>query len=337
MGTPRVSVIIPATSRPELLRACLRSLARFAPRDIPFETIVVLNEARAEVTVDPDQAPPGLQVIRSAVNLGMAGSGNRGRQLATGELLITLHDDTEIGPGWMEALVETADTHPEAGAIGGQVLYPDGSLQDAGMILWRDATTSQPWVGETPPPERFDRVRAVDYCGSSALLVRTAAWDAAGGLEERFYPAYYVDVDLSMALRQLGLVVLYQPAAVIRHHRGASSPLRFRQFVSARNRSWFLEKWGAALADHEPPDRSRAGIERAMARAERFAELCRRRGPAPNAPQRESVPFDPVLQERRHRKKSRALRMAYARHRLTAFFGRVVDGLRQRLALRILN
>ena len=331
MSAPRVSVIIPATSRPELLRACLRSLARFAPPDIPFETIVVLNQARAEVSVDADGTVPGLQVIRSAVNLGMAGSGNRGRQLAKGELLITLHDDAEIGPGWMEALVETADRHPEAGAIGGKVLYPDGRLQDAGMILWRDATTSQPWVGDAPPPESFDRVRAVDYCGSSALLVRAAAWDAAGGLEERFYPAYYVDVDLSMALRQLGLVVLYQPDAVIRHHRGASSPLRFRQFVSERNRSVFLEKWSAALAEHEPPDRSPAGIERAMERAERFAELCRRRGPAPKAPQRESVAFDPAAQERRHRKKHRALRLAYARHRLSAFFGQMIEALRQRL------
>ena len=79
------------------------------------------------------------------------------------------------------------------------------------MILWRDATTSPPWIGDAPDPDSFNQPRAVDYCGSSSLLVRAVAWDAVGGLDERIYPAYYVDVDLSMALRSRGWSVLYQP------------------------------------------------------------------------------------------------------------------------------
>src|SRR5262249_11859966 len=156
-------------------------------------------------------------------NLGLAGAGNRGRALAKGELLVLLHDDAEVEPGWLEALVEAADRHPEAGAIGGKVLFPDGRLQSAGMILWRDATTSPPWTkGTTPDPAAFDRPRAVDYCGTCSLLVRAAVWDAAGGLDERLFPVYFVDVDLAMAIRRMGRVVLYEPRSVIRHHQGAS-------------------------------------------------------------------------------------------------------------------
>ena len=308
-------MIIPAASTPELLCACLGSLARFGSRQIPFETIVVLNEASRDFETGLREAVTGVKVVASPVNLGMAGAGNRGRSLAQGEFLVTLHDDAEIEPGWLEALVETADAHPEAGAIGGKAILPNGRLQHAGCILWRDASPSPPWVGQAPPPTAFDRLRPVDFGGTSSLLVRATAWDAVGGLDERFYPAYYVDIDLCMALRQQRFVVLYQPASRIRHRQSASTTKRFRDFIFSRNRELFLEKWSAALGDQEPRgEDSPAAIERALARAEAFAERCRREGIVVTYPPPKRAPFDPVEQERRHFEMSRALQKAYVAH-----------------------
>src|SRR5262249_1491628 len=154
------------------LTACLRSLARFAPDDIPFETIVVLNNATADKLAVLQAAADGIILVSSPDNLGIAGAGNRGRAQARGQYLVLLHDEAEIEAGWMQALVRTAEQHPRAGAIGGKVLHPTGELQNAGMILWCDGTTSPPWLGEAPSAESFDSLRAVDYCGSSSLLVR---------------------------------------------------------------------------------------------------------------------------------------------------------------------
>jgi GT2 family glycosyltransferase len=310
---PRVSIIIPAGCPSPLLHACLRSLERFGPRDIPYETSVVMNHATADDAAQLRTEVTGVEVVASTVNLGLAGAGNRGRSLARGEYLVLLHDDAEVEPGWLEALVETADAHPEAGAVGGTVLYPDGGLQDAGLILWRDASTSPPWVGQAPASAAFARLRAVDYCGTSSLLVRTAAWDAAGGLDERFYPVYYVDVDLAMALRRRGWLVLFQPASRIRHHRGASGSPAFRSFVSQRNRRMFRAKWRAALEEHEPPRmNSVAAVERAWARAEAFAESRRRRPVMQTDPPAQPAPFDSISQELRSLEKDRELRDAYA-------------------------
>ena len=291
----------------------MRSLERYGPSDIPYETIVVLNNATPDAAAQLRAKVTGVEVVASPVNLGLAGAGNRGRSLARGEFLVLLHDDAEVEPGWLEALVETADAHPEAGAVGGTVLYPDGRLQDAGLILWRDASTSSPWVGQAPAPASFTRLRAVDYCGTSSLLVRSAGWDAVGGLDERFYPVYYVDVDLAMALRRRGWVVLFQPASRIRHHRGASGPPAFRSFVSQRNRRMFREKWRAALEEHEPPGRnSVAAVERALARAEALAESRRRRPVMEADPPPQPAAFDPVSLEFRSLEKDRELRNAYA-------------------------
>lgn len=311
---PRVSIIIPATAGPDLLHACLRSISRCGPSTIPYETIVVLNEAWDEDAARLREAVTGVQVISSPFNLGLAGAGNRGRDLARGEFLLLLHDDAEVEPGWMEALVETADSHPEAGAIGGKVLHPDGRLQFAGQILWRNGWTSPPWVGRPPAPDAFGKIRAVDHCGTSSLLVRAAAWDLVGGLDERFYPVYCVDVDLGMALQAHGFVVLYQPASRIRHHQGASTTDRFKEFLFNRNWLQFIEKWGAALNAYEPNDGDlAAAIERAIARTDAFHQArmgvrtaCPAATPRP--------PFDPILQERRLAERSRTIQKAYVDH-----------------------
>lgn len=289
-----MSVIIPAAGTPALLRACLRSLARCVPPAIPFETIVVLDGAgEGAGPLDAGVEASGLRVVRPAVTLGLAGACNAARRLARGEYLVLLHDDAEVEPGWLEVLVETADLHPEAGAVGGKVLHPDGSLQNAGMVLWRDGTTSPPWAGEpAPPPGAFDRPRAVDYCGTSSLLVRAASWDAVDGCDERFFPAYYVDVDLCMALRRRRQIVLYEPRSRIRHHRGASGDRRFREFITRRNRELFVAKWQQDLQDYEPPaPASPAAVERALARAEeRAAQLIARPGGVGAAPSQAGPP-----------------------------------------------
>jgi GT2 family glycosyltransferase len=313
-AAPRVSVIIPAAARPELLHACLRSLTMHGPRLIPFETLVVLNAPTSAAETLLRQRVTGVRVVSSPVNLGLAGAGNRGRTLARGEYLVLLHDDAEVEPGWLEALVAAAEAHPEAGAVGGKVLHPDGSLQNAGMVLWRDATTAPPWIGPPPPPGTFDRPRAVDYCGTSSLLVHAATWDAVGGLDERFFPAYYVDVDLAMAIRRQGQVVWYEPRSIIRHHRGASGEMRYRLFVTHRNRGLFREKWESALTEHEPREEdSAAAIGRALARAEGRADNARQ-GPPPPAPHQERPAFDPALQERQYLERNLALQRAYAGH-----------------------
>jgi|GEM_PF-870951 len=253
-ATPRVSIIIPSAAKSTFLLACLRSLSRYAPLDIPFEMIVILNNATDADAADITADLRGVTVLNTPVNLGLAGSGNVGYSIAKGELIILLHDDAEIEANWMEALVSSADRFNDAGAIGGKVLNPDGTLQNVGSILWNDANTAPPWIGAPPSAAAFDQHRIVDYCGTSSLLVRRTTWERLGGLDEQFFPVYYVDVDLAMGIRSLGQYVLYEPGSRIRHHRGASTDVRMRDFIIARNRERFRSKWSGALTMHQPPN-----------------------------------------------------------------------------------
>jgi hypothetical protein len=246
------------------------------------------------------------------VRLGLARAGNRGRRLAGGEFVALLHDDSEIDAGWLEALLAAADAHPEAGAFGGFVAFPDGAPQTAGVTLFRDGAALPPWPAR-PPASGSGPARATDFCASNALLVRAAAWDAAGGLDTRYFPAYFVDADLAMALRAAGWSVLFVPAATSRHRRGSSSRRDFREWVSGRNRGLFVEKWKDALADYEPWDGGSAvsfgrALDGAATRAARLAEGPRRKGTPPAGAAEDSANDFRALEQ------EAAVRRAWADH-----------------------
>jgi GT2 family glycosyltransferase len=289
---PVLSILIAVSSRTDLLAECLAALDRHMPGDVPYETIVVLNEIDPAVVQTLESLHPRATFIRSPVNLGMAGSANRARREASGRLLVTLHDDATIEPGWAEALVEAAERHPRAGAIGSKVLFPDGRLQSAGSILWRSGVTTPPWSGQAPDESEIDAARPVDYCGTCALLVRAEVFDAIGGFDETMYPAYFVDVDLGLAVRSQGYYVLCEPKSVIRHHRGASSGDVLKQVAWARNRAYLLRKWATALArqELEPQSGDPDAVSAAILQAASFARDCEAGLARPMAPDTSAVP-----------------------------------------------
>ena len=300
-------------NNPELLARCFASLQRNVGPKVSCETIVVLNRATDAVSRIATESR-GAKILRSPCNLGVAGGCNLGRSIARGEFLVLLHDDAEIEPGWLEALVAAADRQTAAGVIGSKVLNPDGSLQSAGSVLFSDGHTAPPWGhGAAPPPEAFGHGRPADYCGTVSMLVRRDSWDAIGGLDERIYPAYYVDVDLCLATRRLGQVVLYEPGSVVRHRRGASSSFRFRSFLAERNRRYILDKWATELRAQEPPghgdgpEASAASIERAARRATEILAA-----PVTTPLARPVSPVDVGATERRHLELEVALKDAWA-------------------------
>jgi GT2 family glycosyltransferase len=248
--SPRVSIVIVAMRDGPMLRDCLSRLEAL-PDQVSFEVIVVLCGC-SDAETQPLRAETSVKVLHSSVNLGLAGALNLARDALAGEFIVSLHDDAQPEPGWLAALVETADEEPGAGAIGGLVLNPDGSVQSAGARLLADGGVAEVWDGAPPPASAFTKRRSVDYLPSCSLLVRTSTFDRVGGADERFYPIYYVDVDFCLAIRMRGERVICEPRSVLTHRRGASTARDFAVFVTARNRELLREKWGDALSGSPP-------------------------------------------------------------------------------------
>jgi GT2 family glycosyltransferase/SAM-dependent methyltransferase len=252
---PRVSVVIPVHNGKEVTSRCLETLLAHTA-DVGYEVIVV-DDASTDGTAGLLAATSNIQVIRNVASAGFLDACNLGAARAAGEHVVFLNNDTEVQPGWLAALLRVVDGDPTVGLVGSQLVYPDGTLQEAGSIIWSDGTGWNYGRGQDPDAPAYNYVRDVDYCSAACILVRRTVFEQIGGFDERYRPAYYEDTDLAFAVRAAGYRVVYQPAARVIHLEGASHGTDVTSGVKRYqevNRSKFVEKWSAVLeAGHHPP------------------------------------------------------------------------------------
>lgn len=267
----RASVIIPVFNKVEFTFQCLRSL--LAETDLSETEIIVVDDASTDETARVlSNFGDLLRAFTNERNLGFVGSCNRGASEARGEFLVFLNNDTIVKPGWLSALVETAEADEAVGAVGSLFLYPDGRVQEAGAIVWRDGDASHYGWGRSPEDRRLSFAREVDYCSGASLLIRRELFERLGGFDARYAPAYYEDVDLCMGVRSLGLKVVFQPLSRVVHHEGVTAGRDVdagRKRYQLVNREQFRAKWRGVL--------EREHFARGEAQEERAAD--RRRGP----------------------------------------------------------
>lgn len=270
VDSPRVSIVIPVHGESHFTVSCLHSIAVVGGA-VPFEVIVVDDDSPDD-TASLLARIGNVKVISNEVNLGFTRSCNAGIAAASGEYVVLLNNDTEVTPGWLEELLGTADADPQVGVVGVKLEYPDGTLQEAGGIVWSDGSGMNYGRGDRPGLAEYGYLREVDYCSGACLLVRRELLQRLGGLDERYAPAYYEDTDLAFAARALGYKVVYQPNVRIIHHEGGSHgtdvSVGVKRFQDL-NRLIFIEKWARELAAQYPPDPSNALLARDIRRGPR--------------------------------------------------------------------
>ncbi len=241
---PVVSLIVPVYSHADLTLACLRSFRRNNTR-VSHEVIVIDDDADAE-TKEMLSRVEGIELISNERNMGYLRSMNRAAAAARGRWLVLCNNDIEGTDGWLRALLDCAESAEDVGIVTPKYIYPDGSLCEAGGIIWRDGTGANYGRGEDPGLFQYEYRREVDYGSAAALMVRAELWREAGGFDERYLPMYYEDADLCFEARERGLRVLYEPRSLVVHAEGStagtdleSGPKRHQE----ENRPRFVEKW----------------------------------------------------------------------------------------------
>lgn len=252
---PDVTIIVPTYGQVPFTLMCLRSIAD-APPAASVE-VIVIDDAAPDPLARIPAAVAGIRFVQNAGNMGFLRSCNAAAKLARGRYLILQNNDTQFQPGAIDALVELADARPDAGLIGAKLVYPDGRLQEAGGIVWNDASAMN-WgrLGDPAAPEHC-YLRETDYCTGASILIRRDLFETLGGFDERYAPAYYEDTDLAFRVRELGLKVLFEPRAVVIHHEGVTHGTDVTSGVKAHqlvNQRVMLERWEAILRrDHQAP------------------------------------------------------------------------------------
>jgi GT2 family glycosyltransferase len=248
---PRASIIIPVYNQFAHTLNCLRALAEHPP-EAGIE-IIVVDDGSSDETEASLRQVEGLGYHRRATNGGFIAACNDGAGLARGEYLVFLNNDTVPQPGWLDALLGTFEQQPATGLVGAQLIYPDGRLQEAGAVIWRDGSTDKIGRMRAVSEPEFDYVRRAHYCSGAAIAIPRRLFESVGGFDSRYAPAFYEDTELGMRIRALGLHSLCQPRAKVVHVEGVSTGTDTRRGMKSyqvRNLQIFRDRWSAALATH---------------------------------------------------------------------------------------
>ena len=136
--------------------------------------------------------------------------------------MLFLNNDTQVRFNWMFPLVALMEKHEDIGLIGSKLLYPNGKIQEAGGIIWKDGSAFNYGRNMAATGLRNNYVREVDYLTGASIMISKALWQEIGGFDERYVPAYCEDSDLAFEVRKHHKKVVYQPASEVIHFEGIS-------------------------------------------------------------------------------------------------------------------
>jgi O-antigen biosynthesis protein len=249
--SPKFSLVIPVYGQHLLTFSCLKSIAATcAEHDIE---VIVMDDCSPTDAATALAKVEGVKSIRNEKNLGFLQTCNRGVEITRGEYVVILNNDIILTEGWLQAMVDVFVQHKNVGMVGAKLIYPDGVLQEAGGIVWRDGSAWNVGRNDDANKPEYNYLREVDYCSGACLMLRREFWNTLDGFDERYMPAYYEDTDLAFRVREAGQRVIYQPRAVVVHFEGRSSGTDVTQGVKQHqvtNQATFAKRWQPVLAKH---------------------------------------------------------------------------------------
>lgn len=256
---PGVSIVMPFYNGRAMTEACLRSLLETLPSGLNCEVIMVddcSTDGTAAMLQRWAKRDARVKVLRNKTNLGFVDTCNHGASAATGEILVFLNNDLALLPGWLEPLLAVFRNHADAGVCGGKLIFPDGTLQEAGGVVFSDGSAMNFGRASTDLSNGlYNFLREVDYCSGALFATPRELFQQLGGFDVEFRPGYYEDTDYCFKVRAAGRKVYCQPESAVVHREGGTAGTNVAQGMKRYqviNREKFLVRWQSQLAAQPP-------------------------------------------------------------------------------------
>jgi GT2 family glycosyltransferase len=261
---PLVSVIVPTRDRAELVRQCAAGVLR-ETRYGPMELIIVDNDSVEHGTLalfHELRADPRVKILHAPGTFNFSALMNQAVEAAKGEIVVLLNNDISmIGTDWLSELVSHA-VRPNVGAVGALLLYPEGDIQHAGVVLGvgggADRVAGHLYAGARGGHPGYQGhlalARNVSAVTAACLAVRKDVYQSVGGMDAEHLAVAFNDVDLCLKIRAARYDIIWTPHACLYHHESASrgsdlAPEAAARF--AREVATMRERWGPTL-DADP-------------------------------------------------------------------------------------
>ena len=254
MGAPApyLSICIVNWNVRDLLRRSLTSIYASPIASVPNTVeVIVVDNASSDGSAEMVRSEfPLVKLVENARNEGFTRGNNQALALAHGRYVLFLNPDTEVADDALRVMARYLDSHPEVGAVGPQLRYPNRLIQPSrrrfptAATLFLESTLLQQWFPRHAILSRFymadtpdDVEQEVDWLVGAALMVRREAIEKVGGFDERFF-MYSEELDWCRRAKSAGWKIVYLPQAMIIHHEGRSSG----QVVAARHIHFYTSK-----------------------------------------------------------------------------------------------
>ena len=247
VSNPEISIIIPKYKLLSLTYNCIAAI--ILASTTPNYEVIVIDDCPEDETESLAEYVENLVFIKNDENLGFLRSCNSASEVAKGEYLVFLNNDTEVTVGWLDSLSFVFNTFQDVGMVGSKLIYPDGRLQEAGGIVWGNG---KPWnIGNLANADdpRYSYTRQADYLSGAAFMISAKVWREIGMFSSEYIPAYYEDTDLAFKVRKSGLKTFFCAESVVVHFEGMSngrdldSGIKKHQTINAPK---FRAKWRSA-------------------------------------------------------------------------------------------
>jgi O-antigen biosynthesis protein len=263
-GTPLISVIIPFKDQKEALKKCIESIiAKSTYKN--YEIILVNNGSELTETMQYLESVSGknrISLLNYDAPFNYSAINNFAVGQAEGEYVILLNNDTEvITPDWMETMLEHAQRN-EVGAVGIKLLYPNDTIQHAGVLLGLGGLAGHAFC-RLPAAENgsfglADVIRDYSSVTAACMMVKKSVYVGCGGFNEQQLAIAFNDVDFCLRLREQGYLIVYTPYAALYHHESLSRGFE----VNVREIEYVQRRHGGLLHDGDPYYNKNLTLER---------------------------------------------------------------------------
>ena len=259
-GRPLVSIIIPTRDKADILKRCVQSILEKTDYD-NYEIIVVNNNSVDKETLDYFKSLKRIDNIRIldySKEFNFSSINNFAVKNIKGDIVLFLNNDTEvISEGWMTAMLEHVQ-RDNVGAVGCKLLYPNKTVQHAGVILGLGGLAGHPHTGfpniDNGYFGRINLIQNLSAVTAACMMMRKSVFEEVGGYDENIAVAFN-DVDLCIKIREKGYLIVYTPYAELYHHESLSrgyedTPEKQERFLGEVK--YLRGKWGKVIDRGDP-------------------------------------------------------------------------------------
>ena len=251
---PDISIVIPVYNQFAYTYQCLQSIQEHTA-GIGFE-IIIGDDHSTDQTADISTRIENITIVQNEGDKGFLYNCRTAAAHARGRYILFLNNDTQVQENWLKPLLDIMEADEKIGLTGSKLIYADGTLQEAGGIVWSDGSAWNYGNGKNPEDPEYNYVKDVDYISGACIMIRKDLWKELDGFDPAFAPAYYEDTDLAFRVRQAGYRVVYQPLSQVVHFEGISNGKDTTQGLKTYqvvNQQKFYRRWRDILeSEHFP-------------------------------------------------------------------------------------